>query len=314
MNKLISIVVPCYNEEAVICSTHERIVSALSKGESIYKFEIIFVNDGSQDGTAELLTQIQKKDKSVRVLEFSRNFGHQNAVTAGMDYATGDAVVLIDADLQDPPEVILSFIEKWEDGCDVVYGIRASRDGESAFKLLTAKLFYRFLNLMSEVPIPMDTGDFRLMDRRVVEVIKNMPEHDRFIRGMVTWVGFSQCEVKYHRHAREAGESKYPLMKMVKFALDGIISFSSAPLKLAINVGFMVMGLSFIGIFYVLFMRLFTDEWVSGWTMMMTVILFLGGVQLFTLGILGEYVGRIYKEGKKRPLYIIKNTTNVTKN
>lgn len=302
---LLSVVIPCFNEEAVIPQTHACLRETLS-GVSSFRLEFVYVDDGSGDGTPRILETLEAPTGGVlKVVRFARNFGHQAAITAGLKHATGDAVVLIDADLQDPPEVILDFFRLWkEGGYDVVYGVRSEREGESGFKRLTANLFYRFINRLSEVPIPLDTGDFRLMDRKVVEVLNAMPEHDRFIRGMVSWVGFRQCAHLYKRQARFAGESKYPLWKMVKFATDGIVSFSSEPLRLASKIGFMTIGLSFLGILYTLIVRLFTDEWVSGWAFIVVTILFFSGVQLFTLGILGEYVGRIYAEGKRRPLYV----------
>src|SRR5581483_1633018 len=257
------------------------------------------------DGTLRLLREIHEKDSHVRVLSFSRNFGHQMAVTAGLDYAVGKAVVLIDADLQDPPELIGRMIEKWREGYHVVYGQRRARSGETAFKVMTAKWFYRFINTLSDVPIPVDTGDFRLMDRSVVEAIKRMPERDRFIRGMVSWVGYRQYPLQYERAERFAGVSKYPLRKMIAFAADGILSFSIKPLHLATTTGFLASALAFAGILYALTLRLFTSHWVSGWTLMIISILFLGGVQLICLGIIGEYVGRIYSASKRRPLYLI---------
>lgn len=299
----LSVIVPCYNEEAVIRETHRRLSRSLY--ELGCSFEIIYVNDGSRDSTLSILRELQAIHDYVRVLSFSRNFGHQMAVSAGIDHARGDAVVLIDADLQDPPEVIGRMLEKWREGYDVVYGQRRARDGETFFKLATARLFYRLLNRLSDVPIPMDTGDFRLMSRQVVDVIRRMPERDRFIRGMVSWVGFRQCPLQYERAKRFAGDSKYPLKKMLAFAADGILSFSIKPLRLATTLGFLASGLALVGIFYALILRLFTSYWVSGWTMLIISVFFLGGVQLIGLGIIGEYVGRIYSESKRRPLYLI---------
>jgi glycosyltransferase involved in cell wall biosynthesis len=303
---LISVVVPCYNEEPVIRETHGRLVSVLEQLEPD-EFEIIYVNDGSRDHTLPLLEELQAQDTRVRVLSFSRNFGHQIAVTAGLDNAKGDAVVLIDADLQDPPAVILEMVERWRDGYHVVYGMRTDRPGETRFKLMTAKLFYRLLNRLSDVEIPLDVGDFRLMDRKVVEVLHAMPERDRYLRGMVSWVGFRQIAVMYRREPRFAGESKYPLFKMLKFATDGIISFSIVPLRLAVWAGVFAIGLAFAGIIYALIVRLYFSEthWVRGWTSTFVAILFLGGVQLIFLGFIGEYIGRIYGEVKGRPLYIL---------
>lgn len=306
MLPLISIVVPCYNEEEVIQETTKRLF-AFCTNQPKYDFEIIFVDDGSTDRTFELLLQIARQEDCVRILSFARNFGHQIAVTAGIDSASGDAVVLIDADLQDPPEVIAEMITKWEQGYDVVYGTRRSRQGENAFKLLTARGFYRLLNRLSEVPIPMDTGDFRLMGRTVVDTLKDMPERQRFIRGMVSWVGFNQIALPYDRAERFAGTSKYPLRKMLSFAVDGILSFSVKPLQLAMAMGLFSAGLALVGIIYILYLRIATQTWVEGWTTLMVTMLFMGGVQLLSLGIIGEYIGRIYSEVKQRPLYIIRN-------
>ena len=300
---LISIVVPCFNEEAVIQETHRRLTDTLTDLEG--RYEILYVDDGSRDRTLLILESIQTADEAVRVLSFSRNFGHQMAISAGIDHAQGDVVILIDADLQDPPELIQAMVEKWREGYDVVYGQRHSREGESYFKVATARLFYRFINRLSDVPIPLDTGDFRLMSRQVVNVLKRMPERDRFVRGMVSWVGYRQCAVPYERARRYAGVSKYPLRKMVAFATDGILSFSIKPLRLATTVGFLTSGLAILGILYALVLRLWTTYWVSGWTLLIISVLFLGGVQLICLGIIGEYVGRIYSESKRRPLYLV---------
>jgi len=303
--ELLSVVVPCFNEEEVIEQTHNRLGAALAALD--IRCEIIFVDDGSRDRTLQILNELALKDDRVKVISFSRNFGHQMAVTAGLEHASGDAVVLIDADLQDPPELIQEFLNKWREGYDVAYGRRTERAGETAFKLFTAKLFYRGINMLSDIQIPLDTGDFRLMDRKVVEALMRMPEHDRFIRGMVTWVGFKQIEVPYRRDARAAGTTKYPLFKMLKFAMDGIISFSSVPLKLATLIGFAASGCAIVGILYALALRLLTDVWVTGWTLLFVSGLFMGGVQLMSLGIIGEYIGRIYKSAKNRPLYIVRS-------
>ncbi len=302
---LVSIVVPCYNEEAVLGELHGRLASVL---EQIGGFdgEIVYVDDGSSDETPELLRQMQTGDSRVRVVSLSRNFGHQIAVTAGLEHASGDAVVIIDADLQDPPEVIPEMISRWRDGYHVVYGLRAKREGETTFKLWTAKAFYRLINRLSEVQIPLDVGDFRLIDRQVVDVLLAMPERDRFLRGMVSWIGFKQSAVIYDRAARHAGETKYPLIKMLRFAVDSVISFSFAPLRLAIWVGFAAIAAAIAGIVYALIIRIYTTTWVRGWTSIFTAVLFLGGVQLITLGIVGEYVGRIYAEVKLRPLYVVR--------
>ena len=302
---LVSVVVPCYNEEAVIETTHDRLRKVL-ESEPI-EYELLYVDDGSQDNTLDLLRKLHEQDERVEVVSLSRNYGHQVAITAGTDHAEGNAVVVIDADLQDPPEVIPRMIEKWRNGVDVVYGKRKRREGESAFKLWTAKAFYRFINRISGVNIPLDTGDFRLMDRQVVEAFLEMPERDRFVRGMVSWLGFEQEPVEYERAPQHAGETKYPLSEMVEFATDGILSFSTAPLKIATWTGFFASGLSVLGIIYALALRLFTDIWVPGWTALFISVLFLGGLQLISLGIIGEYVGRIYGETKRRPLYLVQD-------
>lgn len=300
----LSVVVPCFNEDQVIHETVRRLLSFCENTREL-NVELIFVDDGSTDETKSILREYSKTDSRIRIISFARNFGHQIAVTAGIDVASGDAVVLIDADLQDPPEVIHEMISKWRDGYDVVYGTRTSRPGESAFKLATARGFYRLLNRLSDTPIPLDTGDFRLMSRPVVNSLKSMPEKDRFVRGMVSWVGFNQLAIPYERSERFAGESKYPLRKMLRFAIDGILSFSIKPLQLSIGAGVLCAAVALIAIFYTICIRIFTDVWVEGWTTIMIAILFFGGIQLIGIGILGEYVGRIYSEIKKRPLYIV---------
>jgi glycosyltransferase involved in cell wall biosynthesis len=299
----ISVVVPCFNEEAVIEATHRRLCDTLADLE--FTLELIYVDDGSSDATFAKLSEFATRDSHTRVLRLSRNFGHQIAVTAGLEKARGDAVVIIDADLQDPPEVILDMLQQWQAGYDVAYGQRTERADESTFKLLTARYFYRLINAMSETPIPLDSGDFRLLDRRVVAALQQMPERDRFLRGMVSWVGFRQVAVPYARQRRHAGESKYPLGKMLRFATDGIVSFSAKPLKMATWVGTAVSTFAVMGILYAVAMRIFTEHWVSGWTFLTVAILFLGGIQLLFLGVIGEYIARIYQEGKERPLYFI---------
>lgn len=300
---LISVIVPCYNEEDVLHATHERLTSVLA-GMSWLDYELIFINDGSHDDTQVILAQLQRVDPHIRVVLLSRNFGHQIAVTAGLEEASGDAVVIIDADLQDPPEVIPQMVQLWRDGNDVVYGLRTNRKGESRFKLWTAKVFYRLINRMSETKMPFDAGDFRLLDRRVVQVINEMPERARFLRGMVSWAGFRQVSLPYERAARHAGSSKYPLTKMVSFAMDGIISFSLVPLKIAIWTGFLAIWIAVAGIIIAIVDR-FMGKNLRGWTSLFVAVLFMGGVQLVSLGILGEYLGRIYTEVKRRPLYVV---------
>jgi glycosyltransferase involved in cell wall biosynthesis len=302
----LSVVIPCYNEEQVIGETVKRLGHFCAEAADL-DIELIFVNDGSRDRTLELLKAHAAADPRIKVISFARNFGHQIAVTAGIDAAHGDAVVLIDADLQDPPEVIHQMIAKWREGFDVVYGTRTDRPGESAFKRATARGFYRVLDRLSDVRIPLDTGDFRLMSRRVVETLRAMPERDRFVRGMVSWVGFRQTALQYRRAERFAGESKYPLRKMVRFATDGLLSFSTKPLQVSVGMGMACATLAMLGIVYALFLRFFTNIWVEGWTALMIAVLFIGGVQLISVGILGEYVGRIYGELKRRPLYVVED-------
>ncbi len=301
----LSVVVPCFNEEEVVRETHRRLVGALA-GISNLDFEIVYVDDGSRDSTLDILRELRTADSHVRVIALSRNFGHQIALTAGLAEAAGDAVAVIDADLQDPPEVIPEMVARWRQGVDVVYGVRDEREDETAFKRWTAKAFYRLLNRVADISIPLDTGDFRLMDRRVVDAFLNMPERDRLVRGMVAWIGFRQEPVHYRRAPRLAGKTKYPLRKMLRLATDGILSFSLAPLHLATWLGFLVAGLALSGIIYALFLRLTTDLWVSGWTLLFIAILFLGGVQLMLVGVLGEYLGRVYAEVKRRPLYLVR--------
>ena len=298
-----SIVVPLYNEEEVITECHRRLTETMAQAGDSY--ELIFVNDGSRDKTMELAREIARKDKHVRIISFSRNFGHQTAITAGMDMASGNAVVVIDADLQDPPQVILEMIALWKQGYQVVYGRRSKRKGETAFKKVTAKLFYRTLNAMTDVSIPVDTGDFRLLDRKVVEALKTLPERNRYVRGLVSWVGFRQIAVEYVREERFAGETKYPLRKMLKFAGDALTSFSYKPLKLSIVLGGVLSFGCFIYLLVVLYMALFTDMTIPGWSSSMVISLFFNGVVLIMLGIIGQYIGRIYDETKGRPIYIV---------
>ncbi|MGA2937170.1 MAG: glycosyltransferase family 2 protein [Syntrophobacteraceae bacterium] len=301
---LLSVVIPCYNEEEVIGETMKRLKAFCSELVNL-DAELIFVDDGSSDRTRELIKSFAAEDSRIRLIGFARNFGHQIAATAGIDAACGDAVVLIDADLQDPPEVVHEMIAKWREGYDVVYGTRIERPGESAFKLATAHGFYRLLNRLSDIPIPLDTGDFRLMSRHVANALRAMPERDRFLRGMVSWVGFKQTALPYKRAERFAGESKWPLRKMLRFAIDGILSFSTRPLQMSVDLGMLCASLALVGILYALGLRLFTNIWVEGWTALIIAVLFIGGVQLICVGILGEYIGRIYSEVKNRPLYIV---------
>ena len=302
---LCSIVVPCFNEEAVIRQTHERLLNVMDR-ETSCRFEVLYVDDGSRDGTFALLQGFQAAEPRVRVVALSRNFGHEVATTAGLEHAAGDAVVIMDADLQDPPEIIPRMLERWRDGVDVAYGVRRKRRGEPVFKRWSAGLFYRLIATLSDTSIPLDTGDFRLMDRRVVDAFLAMPERDRLVRGMVAWIGFHQEPVVYERQARLAGETSYTMKKLVSLAVCGIFSFSTVPLRVATWVGLTASGLSLVGIIYALVVRLFTEEWVRGWALLFIGIMFLGGVQLMALGIFGEYLGRIYREVKARPLYLVR--------
>jgi dolichol-phosphate mannosyltransferase len=302
----LSVVVPCANEEEVLLETHRRLIAALA--QLSLSFEVIYVDDGSTDSTPDVLRQLQRADDRVRVLRLSRNFGHQVAITAGMAHATGDAVVVIDADLQDPPEAVPEFVKRWREGYDVAYGVRTERAGDTAFKRSTAKLFYKLIGWLSNTSIPADSGDFRLMDRQVVDALLCMTERDRFIRGMVSWLGFSQVAVPYRRAPRRAGKTKYPLLKMIRFATDAILSFSTIPLKIATWFGFLVSGLAVVGILIALYARLYEKNWVQGWASLVIAVLFLGGVQLICMGIIGEYVGRIYAESKRRPLYLVRES------
>lgn len=301
----LSVVVPCFNEAAVVPELHRRLVSTLEKVPEL-GFEIIYVDDGSHDATLNVLRELQRADERVRVLALSRNFGQQIASTAGLQAARGDAVVLSDADLQDPPEVILEMLDRWRGGADVAYGVRTVRGEETRFKSWTARTFYRLFNRISDLAIPLDTGDFRLLDRRVADAFLAMPERDRFIRGMVSWTGFRQEPVFFRRADRLAGGTKFSFRKSLRVAVDGVLSFSSAPLRLAIHVGLLAAGLALLGVVCAVAVRLFTGAWVAGWALLFLGVLFQGGVQLVALGILGEYVGRIYHEVKRRPLYLVR--------
>lgn len=302
---LLSVVVPCHNEELVIREMYHKLVAALEKIPDI-DFEVIYVDDGSEDATLAILRELQQADARVRALALSRRFYQYTALTAGMGEAAGDAVVIIDADLQDPPELIVPMVERWRQGVDVIQGYRPEREGDNAFRHWASKVFHRLINLISDTPIPLDTGEFRLMDRKAVDAFLAMPERDRFPRGMMTWIGFRQEAIEFRRAPRAAGTTKYRLREMFGIAFDGILSFSFAPLRLAIWLGFLASALALGGIFYALFIRLFTDAWVAGWALLFIASLFLGGVQLLLIGVLGEYLGRIYMEVKRRPLYLVK--------
>ncbi len=307
----LSLVLPIYNEEDVIPELHRRLQDFLAKlGVDA---EVLFVNDGSRDRSMELLRDVAAAEPRYRILGFARNFGHQTAITAGVDYARGKAVVVMDADLQDPPEVVASMVEKWREGFDVVYGRRRRRARETWFKLVTARWFYRVFAAMIPIEVPLDTGDFRLMSRKVVVALRELREVHRFVRGMVAWIGFKQTEVVYDRPGRFAGETKYPLRKMVRFAVDGITSFSILPLRFSTYLG-MLTSLGSVGVIaYALLSKYFYHQAVPGWTALMVAVTIFASVQLLMIGILGEYVGRIYEEVKRRPLYVVSETVNLTK-
>ena len=309
MNK-VSIVIPMYYEEEVARECYNRLKKVLD-GLKNYQNEIIFVNDGSKDKTLEILTEIAKENTNVKVISFTRNFGHQAAVTAGLKFVTGDVILIIDADLQDPPELLPEMLKLWEQGNEVIYGERKSREGESKFKLFTAKMFYKTLNALSDVEIPKNTGDFRLVDRKVVDTINSMPEHNKFLRGLFSWVGYKQYAFKYERKERFAGETKYPLKKMLKLAGDGIIGFSTKPLKLVGGLGIISIIISFIVLYSILSYACDWNNLEPGWTSIMVSITFFAGVQLLSIWILSEYIGRIYDETKNRPQYVIDKTINI---
>jgi len=298
-----TIIAPIYNELENIPELYPRIRDVMNQAGK--PWELILVDDGSTDGSTDAIRKLGANDERVRPVIFARNFGHQIAVSAGIDYSRGDAVVIIDADLQDPPEVILDLIDKWQEGFEVVYAVREEREGETWFKKTTASLFYRLIHAITNVKIPLDTGDFRLMDKKVVSVMKGMREKHRFLRGMSAWVGFKQVGVPYKRKPRYAGESKYPLSKMIQFALNAITSFSYFPLQLATYLGFIAAGLSVLAIPVVAILRLITGTALLGQATTLVIVLFLGGIQLISLGIIGEYIGRIYDEAKDRPLYVV---------
>ncbi|NLN70152.1 MAG: glycosyltransferase family 2 protein [Chloroflexi bacterium] len=298
-----TVIAPIFNELESIPELYQRVKSVMeSTGEP---WELILIDDGSTDGSTELMRKLAENDPRVRPVIFARNFGHQIAVSAGIDYCRGDAVIIIDADLQDPPEVILDLIAKWREGYEVVYAVREEREGETWFKSTTAALFYRLIYRITDVEIPLDTGDFRLMDRKVVQVMQQMREKHRFLRGMSAWVGFRQVGVSYKRQSRVAGETKYPFKKMLKLALNAVTGFSYFPLQMATYIGFIAAGLSVLAIPVVATLRLLTGTALLGQATTVVMVLFLGGVQLISLGFIGEYIGRIYDEAKNRPLYIV---------
>lgn len=309
MSSQISIVVPVYNEEQNVELLYGRVKRVLDALDLSY--EIIFINDGSRDRSLEMIRQLSERDAAVKFIDFSRNFGHQIAVSAGLDVCCGQHVVIIDSDLQDPPELITDLLNRKREGYEVVYAKRRSRQGESVLKKATARSFYRLLQRITHVPIPVDTGDFRIIDRSVVEVLKQMPEQEKFLRGQIAWAGFRQTYIEYDRDSRNAGKTGYTFRKMFRLALDGITGFSNLPLKFATIAGFLVSGIAFLMALYALYSRFIIKEYVPGWTSLMLTILFLGGVQLISIGIIGEYISRLGNNIRRRPLYVV-NDTNIS--
>lgn len=304
----LSVVIPVFNEQDNIAP----LLTALQKYLSPYDYEVLFVNDGSKDGTVDAVKAAGTKDSRVKLVSFNRNFGHQTALIAGYRFASGDAVISMDADMQDPPEIIPEMVAAWHEGAKIVYAKRRRRDVDSPFKKLTAQLFYRFINALSDARIPEDVGDYRLMDRAVVDFLKNLPEHAPFLRGLVAWSGFSEAYVYFDRAKRHTGKTHYSLSKMINFALDGITSFSIKPLRMASYMGFAAATVGFLGIIYAIIGKfLLPALWVSGWTALFVGIMFLGGVQLITIGIIGEYISKIYLEVLNRPHYTVKETVNL---
>lgn len=301
-----SLVIPIFNEEETLPELHKRVTSLMDNldGDS----EVVLVDDGSSDHSYEMMVDIHKTDPRFKVIQLSRNFGHQLAITAGMDFATGDAVIIMDADLQDPPEVVIEMARQWRDGYHVVYGVREDRSGETWFKRTTASLFYRLLHRLTDLDIPVDVGDFRLVDRTALDAFRSMREHSRYVRGMFCWIGFKQTGVRYKRSERFAGRTKYPFARMLKLALDGILGFSTVPLQLALHAGFILSAMSFIYGIIALFAKMSGYFTVPGWSSLITVVTFIGGIQLMLLGVIGEYIGRIYDEVRKRPLYLIRDS------
>lgn len=306
MSKLLSIIIPIYNEEQIIPELYKRLSESAQKITSDY--ELIFINDGSKDLSLLELIKISDQDKKVFFINFSKNFGHQIAVTAGIDHCNGDAVVIIDGDLQDPPELIPEMYKKHKEGYEVVYAQREKREGETYFKKKTAQLFYRTLRKLTSIDIPLDTGDFRLIDRKIVEALRKMPEQNKFLRGQIAWLGFNQTAILFNRDKRKYGKSGYPLSKMLKFALDGITGFSDKPLEYVSRLGFIISGLSFVIILYAIFSHFFLKQTITGWTSLIISCMFIGGVQLISIGVIGEYIARINKNILNRPLYLIKET------
>ena len=300
----LSIIIPVFNEEESLSELYRRLTKVMEDFGDTY--EIIFVNDGCQDNSLQVMLKLQEQDKCVKVIDFSRNFGHQIAITAGMDYASGSAVICLDADLQHPPELIPELVAEWREGNDIVYTIRQETEGETFFKKLTSKFFYMLINKIANVKISSNAADFRLLDRKVVEDFRSIRERGRFVRGLVNWVGYKQIGVTYKAEPRFAGQSKYSFGKMLRFAFDAITAFSSFPLQLSVYLGFVVSFLSFLYVMYIFCETLYFKHTVPGWSSIMVIVLFLGGVQLITIGIIGEYISRIYEEVKERPLYLVR--------
>lgn len=309
--KKISVIVPVYNEQEVLQESYNQLKSVMdSVGDS---YELIFVDDGSSDRTLEILKELSTKDSTVKFLKFSRNFGHEMACTAGMDYSTGDAVILIDGDMQDPPKAIIEMIAKWKEGFSIIYGKRLGRKGESLFKKATAAFYYRFLRSIITVNIPADVSNFRLIDRKVCDEMKKFKEHNRFVRGLFSWIGFRQTSVTYVREERFAGDTKYSLKKMLKLAFDGILSFSSLPLRLPLYLGLLILGGDMVYLFYLFYLRLFTNTSAEGSDTLLFLMLLLQGITLLMVGVIGEYLSRIYEESMDRPLYIVEHAQNFDK-
>lgn len=303
MNPIYSVVVPAHNEEEVINETYTRLTNVMQELNEPY--EIIFINDGSTDKTAEIIAKFCYSDANIKLINFTRNFGHMSAISAGMEHAKGNAIFVIDADLQDPPETFIQMAEKWNEGYHVVYGKRKKREGDGWFKKLTAKCFYRIINSLATVELPLDTGEFRLIDRKVCDAVNKLPEKSRYIRGLVSWVGFRQVAVEYVRNQRFAGQTKYPFEKMMAFAMDAITAFSYKPLRLATGLGVLISLFGFIYMVVVLYQVFFTDRAIAGWASTMMAMLFTQGIILLIMGLMGEYIGRIYEEIKNRPSYIV---------
>lgn len=308
--EILSIIIPIYNEEHNIPALYARLKNVVSSLELTYEF--VFVNDGSKDNSITLIKQLASIDTAVKYIDFSRNFGHQIAVTAGLDGCTGDKIVIIDADLQDPPELIVEMYAKMQEGYEVVYAKRRTRKGESFLKKYTAQVFYRTLASITSISIPVDTGDFRMIDRKIVDVLKNMPEQHKFLRGQISWIGFNQTFVEYDRDERLAGVTGYTYKKMIRFALDGITSFSDLPIRFATISGFVVSFIAFIIMLYALYSRFILQDYVPGWTSLILSVMFIGGIQLIAIGIIGEYISRISSNVRQRPLYIVREKTTTS--